>query len=129
MNRIRELAHERGVTVVLSTHLLPDVEAICDEVVVIAAGKKRRQGRLEDLRFKKRLNFYEYLPIQGTIEFAVTWLKVGPERGHLIVFCSLERVRSEGGSGLLRSICCNSCMSMTPLPSLWPHTKGAKPNV
>ncbi|HBP20366.1 MAG TPA: hypothetical protein DEA08_21565 [Planctomycetes bacterium] len=46
---IRELAHERGVTVVLSTHLLPDVEAICDEVVVIAAGKKRRQGRLEDL--------------------------------------------------------------------------------
>ena len=46
---IRELAHERGVTVVLSTHLLPDVEAICDEVVVLGAGKVRRQGRLTEL--------------------------------------------------------------------------------
>jgi ABC-2 type transport system ATP-binding protein len=46
---IRELYERRGVTVVLSTHLLPDVEAICDEVVVIGAGRKRCQGRLDEL--------------------------------------------------------------------------------
>jgi ABC-2 type transport system ATP-binding protein len=46
---IRELGHKRGVTVVLSTHLLPDVEAICDEVVVIGGGRMRRQGKLADL--------------------------------------------------------------------------------
>ena len=49
LHLIRELNERRNVTVVLSTHLLPDVEAICDEVVVIGAGRKRCQGRLDEL--------------------------------------------------------------------------------
>jgi ABC-2 type transport system ATP-binding protein len=49
MRLIRELAHRRGVTVLLSTHLLPDVEAICDQVVVLGRGKVLRQGALLDL--------------------------------------------------------------------------------
>jgi ABC-2 type transport system ATP-binding protein len=46
---IRSLARDRGLTVLLSTHLLPDVEATCDEVVVLARGRVRRQGRLASL--------------------------------------------------------------------------------
>lgn len=46
---IREIASRRGVTIFLSTHLLPDVEAICDEVVVLGAGRVCRQGTLAEL--------------------------------------------------------------------------------
>jgi ABC-2 type transport system ATP-binding protein len=46
---IRELARTRGVTVILSTHLLPDVESVCDQVVVLGRGKVLRQGSLATL--------------------------------------------------------------------------------
>jgi ABC-2 type transport system ATP-binding protein len=46
---IRELARERGVTVILSTHLLPDVEQVCDQVVVLGRGRVLRQGSLAAL--------------------------------------------------------------------------------
>ena len=46
---IRQIARERGVTIVLSTHLLPDVEAICDQVVVLGKGRILRQGSLAEL--------------------------------------------------------------------------------
>jgi len=38
LDLIRGLYAERGVTVLLSTHLLPDVEHVCDRVVMIDAG-------------------------------------------------------------------------------------------
>jgi ABC-2 type transport system ATP-binding protein len=50
---IRELATKRGLTLLLSTHLLPDVETICDEVVVLARGRVRRQGALSSLLTSK----------------------------------------------------------------------------
>ncbi len=46
---IRSLARDRGLTVILSTHLLPDVEATCDQVIVLARGRVRRQGSLAEL--------------------------------------------------------------------------------
>jgi ABC-2 type transport system ATP-binding protein len=46
---IRELARVRGVTVILSTHLLPDVESVCDHVVVLGRGKVLCQGALATL--------------------------------------------------------------------------------
>jgi len=38
LDLIRELNAKRGVTVLLSTHLLPDVEHVCDRVVMIHEG-------------------------------------------------------------------------------------------
>ena len=40
---------QRGKTVLLSTHVLPDVERVCDHVAVIAQGKTLLQGRIADL--------------------------------------------------------------------------------
>ncbi len=37
-------------TVVLSTHILPEVEAMCQRVMLIAGGRLRVQGSLDDLR-------------------------------------------------------------------------------
>ena len=39
----------KGVHLVLSSHLLPDVEAVCDQIAVLDAGRLVRAGRLVDL--------------------------------------------------------------------------------
>ena len=59
---IRDLAHNKGVNLILSSHLLPDVEYTCDHVVVMdkgaiaAAGPiaalKQPRGRVYELRVK-----------------------------------------------------------------------------
>ena len=41
---------KRGVSVMLSTHLLHDVEQVCDNVVVLDKGKLVLEGRLDKLR-------------------------------------------------------------------------------
>ena len=48
-NLIRNLAAEAGRTVVLSTHILPEVEAICQRVLLISQGRIRVDGTLEDV--------------------------------------------------------------------------------
>jgi len=46
---IRELARKRKVATVLSTHLLPDVEHVCDRVIVINRGRVVRDGSIWEL--------------------------------------------------------------------------------
>ena len=46
---IRE-AHDRGQTVLLSTHILSEVEAVCDRVAMLRAGRIIESGRLDVLR-------------------------------------------------------------------------------
>jgi ABC-2 type transport system ATP-binding protein len=46
---IHELAHKRNVTVILSSHLLPDVSHVCSELLVLSKGKVVRSGSLEAL--------------------------------------------------------------------------------
>jgi ABC-2 type transport system ATP-binding protein len=48
-NFLRELA-DRGRTVLVSSHLLAEVEQTVDDVVIIAAGKSVKQGKVSDLR-------------------------------------------------------------------------------
>ena len=50
---ITDLARES--TVILSTHILQEVEAVCDRVIIIQDGKKVVDGRLEELRAARRL--------------------------------------------------------------------------
>ena len=40
---VRDLAHNKGVNLILSSHLLPDVEYTCDHVVVMDKGADRRR--------------------------------------------------------------------------------------
>jgi ABC-2 type transport system ATP-binding protein len=42
-------------TVMLSTHILPEVEAVCDRAIIIAGGKIVDQGSPEELRSSRRL--------------------------------------------------------------------------
>jgi ABC-2 type transport system ATP-binding protein len=49
LGRLTTLARDHGKTIFVSTHVLPDVQAICDRVIVLAAGRVRLEGRLDDL--------------------------------------------------------------------------------
>jgi ABC-2 type transport system ATP-binding protein len=59
---VRDLAHNKGVNLILSSHLLPDVEYTCDHVVVMDKGAiaasgpiaalKQPRGRVYELRVK-----------------------------------------------------------------------------
>jgi ABC-2 type transport system ATP-binding protein len=46
----RDLARNKGISLLFSSHLLPDVEFVCDHVLVLAAGRLLAQGRIEDLK-------------------------------------------------------------------------------
>ncbi len=45
---IRRLA-DQGITVLLSSHLMAEVEELCDRVVIISSGRVRYEGALNDL--------------------------------------------------------------------------------
>jgi len=47
---IRDLAHNKNVNLILSSHLLPDVEYTCDHVVVMDKGAVVAQGPIRDLK-------------------------------------------------------------------------------
>jgi ABC-2 type transport system ATP-binding protein len=47
---VRDLAHNKGVSLILSSHLLPDVEYTCDYVVVMDKGQVATQGPIDELK-------------------------------------------------------------------------------
>ena len=47
---VRDLGHNKGVSLILSSHLLPDVEYTCDDVVVMDKGRVAAQGPIADLK-------------------------------------------------------------------------------
>jgi len=63
---IRDLAHEKGMNLILSSHLLPDVEYTCDRVVVMDKGRVVAEGPIVDLK-GPRGRVYE-LRVKGNSE-------------------------------------------------------------
>jgi ABC-2 type transport system ATP-binding protein len=47
---IRDVAFQKGISVILSSHLLPDVEFACDRVVVLNHGQIATTGKISDLK-------------------------------------------------------------------------------
>jgi ABC-2 type transport system ATP-binding protein len=47
---IRDLAHVKQINLILSSHLLPDVEYACDRVVVLDKGRVVAQGPISELK-------------------------------------------------------------------------------
>jgi ABC-2 type transport system ATP-binding protein len=63
---IRDLAHNKNVNLILSSHVLPDVEFTCDEVIVLDKGKVAAQGPIQTLK-QPRGELYE-LRVKSTGE-------------------------------------------------------------
>lgn len=47
---VRSVSHGKGMSVLVSSHLLPDIERICDNVIVVMTGQLRAQGTIKDLK-------------------------------------------------------------------------------
>ena len=47
-------ARDRGVTVLLSSHILSEIEALCDRVTIIRAGRTVESGTLSSMRHLTR---------------------------------------------------------------------------
>jgi ABC-2 type transport system ATP-binding protein len=50
LDLIRDLAHNKGVNLILSSHLLPDVEYTCDRVVVMDKARVVAEGPIVELK-------------------------------------------------------------------------------
>jgi ABC-2 type transport system ATP-binding protein len=75
---VAELGRDHGKSVILSTHLLADVQSVCERVVIVAGGRVRGQGTVAELcaarhdRFRVRLHgeaarFREDLEAEGVV--------------------------------------------------------------
>jgi ABC-2 type transport system ATP-binding protein len=54
---IRDIAKNRQVTILLSSHLLPDVQYVCEQVFIISRGKILQQGAINDLTAQLERSF------------------------------------------------------------------------
>lgn len=50
LDLIKDISHGKGVNVLISSHLLPDIERVCDRVVVVLKGQLVSQGKIKDLK-------------------------------------------------------------------------------
>jgi ABC-2 type transport system ATP-binding protein len=65
---IRELIaglREKGVTVFMSTHILSDIEALCDEVAILRNGRLAASGNLGELLAANEGNRVLEISVQG----------------------------------------------------------------
>ncbi|MBX3443451.1 MAG: ABC transporter ATP-binding protein [Planctomyces sp.] len=58
LNRIRVLSQRAGKAVLISTHILPDVQEICDSVVILARGRVRLTQGLDMLKRPSSPTYY-----------------------------------------------------------------------
>ena len=49
LDLLRRLAHERGLAILLSSHLLNQVQSVCDRIGIFASGRLIGQGTLQEL--------------------------------------------------------------------------------
>jgi ABC-2 type transport system ATP-binding protein len=46
----RDLAHNKGMSLLFSSHLLPDVEAVCEHIIVLGNGRLLAEGKINELK-------------------------------------------------------------------------------
>ena len=107
-----EEERERGRTVLLSSHILSEVEALCDRVTIIRRGRTVETGTLADLRHLTRTSIFAELAaapdgldrLQGIHDLNVEGLRVRCE------------VDTDKLDGLLRQLTAVGVRSLTSQP-------------
>jgi ABC-2 type transport system ATP-binding protein len=65
---IRDLAHRKNVNVIVSSHLLPDVEFTCDHVIVMDKGRVATEGPIDALKQPRGRVFELRVKAAGGVE-------------------------------------------------------------
>jgi len=58
LDLIKDIATNKSIQVILSSHILDDIESVCSSVVILNKGKLAAEGRMDDLR-TIRYSLYE----------------------------------------------------------------------
>ncbi len=101
-------------TVIISTHILQEVQAICDRVIILKDGKKALDSRLDALRTEGRLLLSvgaqagEALTFLGTLAgvsqaVPVSTSQTGPGTTYALTLAALEN-RHEATAAIARAV-------------------------
>jgi ABC-2 type transport system ATP-binding protein len=89
---IRELADKHGKTVFLSSHLLGEIEQVCDRVAIINLGQIVREGAVQDLLAGKSALRIEAAPLdKAAAVLSERWM-ISTNEQHLTVQASREDI-------------------------------------
>src|SRR5687767_5731298 len=74
---VRDLAHRKNVNLIVSSHLLPDVEYTCDDVVVMDKGRVATQGPIAALKQPRGRVFELRVKSAAPVDAFVQTLRAG----------------------------------------------------
>lgn len=82
---IREIANEKGMTIILTTHYMEEADSICDRIAIIDEGKikvvgspKEMKNNLNDYKFIiKLIKNYDYLEFEKELERSIKRRELG----------------------------------------------------
>ena len=94
---IRELADKDGVTVLLASHLLDEVQRVCDRVAIIDHGRLAAEGRVEELVAAEQT-------LRLTVSAPQKALALLGERGSAADGAVLARIPREDAPELIRAL-------------------------
>ncbi len=82
---IRELNREHGTTVILTTHDMDDIEALCSRVVVIDRGRIFCDGSLDDLRARVGVERRLTLELEADVPLEIEGARIVEREGPQVV--------------------------------------------
>ncbi len=80
---ILHAAADRGSAVIVSTHLLDEVERVCDRVLIMDRGQLVAQGTVDELRARSGLPSRAHLHIDGDLDVAIALMEGVPAVGDI----------------------------------------------
>ena len=97
-NFVKTINREKGVTVILTTHDMNDIEALADRIILIGKGRLLYDGNLAELRRKfgtQKTVTADFRPHSGPIRIpGATVVSETPERATLLVDTSRTMISS-----------------------------------
>ncbi|MGQ9608063.1 MAG: ATP-binding cassette domain-containing protein [bacterium] len=54
---IKDISEDKNINIILSSHLLPEIEYTCNDVIVLSHGKVALQGKIQELKNAKKRMF------------------------------------------------------------------------
>ena len=84
----RDLSHAKEMSLIFSSHLLPDVERVCDHVMVLDRGRLLAQGQIDELKEPHDRQFEVRVkgdPFDFAARLATRGIDATPADDHLLV--------------------------------------------
>ena len=98
---IRALSRERGITILLSSHLLHQVQEVCDRVGIFVSGRLIAVGPVEDLARQLAENTACQIEVQAVDSEGIPQPETG--RQALATVTGVLEVKNERGMWLMRA--------------------------